>query len=113
MPQPLFQQILCKAANFLSAATPPPPRSGSDYVGLNVKADQDQIRSREVYTRRLTTDCYVDREQGGPKFRLIVECWCDGEINGYERFFVFLGNKEAVGKPPRNTIRPTLKRQRH
>lgn len=42
---------------------------------------------------------YDGIEDGGPEYGVVVHCWFDEELGGYDCYVAFFGNRHPVGKP--------------
>jgi hypothetical protein len=38
-------------------------------------------------------------EETGPEYGVVVHCWLDDEIGGYDCYVAFFGNQQPTGKP--------------
>jgi len=38
-------------------------------------------------------------EEGGPEYGVVVHCWLEEEIDGYDCYVAFFGNEQPIGKP--------------
>ena len=42
---------------------------------------------------------YDGLDEGGPEYGVVVQCWDDDEIGGYDCYVAFFGSKLPSGKP--------------
>jgi hypothetical protein len=42
---------------------------------------------------------YDGRQEGGPEYGVVIYCWLDEEIGGYDCYVAFFGNRRPTGKP--------------
>ena len=40
-------------------------------------------------------------QDGGPEYGVVVHCWFEDEIGGYDCYVAFFGNELPTGKPPK------------
>ncbi len=40
-------------------------------------------------------------EEYGPEYGVVVHCWFDDEIHGYDCYIAFFGDQQPTGKPTR------------
>ena len=38
-------------------------------------------------------------DEGGPEYGVVVHCWLEQEIDGYDCYVAFFGNEPPTGKP--------------
>jgi len=43
---------------------------------------------------------YDGREEGGPEYGIVVHCWMNDEMGGYDCYVAFFGDRLPAGKPP-------------
>ncbi len=42
---------------------------------------------------------YDGLDEGAPEYGVIIHCWLDDEIGGYDCYIAFFGNQQTAGKP--------------
>jgi hypothetical protein len=42
---------------------------------------------------------YDGLDEGGPEYGVVVHCWLDTEISGYDCYVAFFGSQQPIGKP--------------
>ena len=42
---------------------------------------------------------YDGLDEGGPEYGIIIHCWYDDELSGYDCYVAFFGSKLPSGKP--------------
>ncbi|CCD93483.1 conserved hypothetical protein [Bradyrhizobium sp. ORS 375] len=42
---------------------------------------------------------YDGRQDGGPEYGVVVHCWFEPEIGGYDCYVAFFGSERPPGKP--------------
>lgn len=59
----------------------------------------DDRNTSGPYLRPGTAVRYDGLEEGGSEYGIIVHCWLDDEIDAYDCYIAFFGEKQPTGKP--------------
>jgi hypothetical protein len=59
----------------------------------------NEARHTDRYIAPGTMVRYDGLDEGGPEYGVIVHCWDDDEIGGYDCYFAFFGSAQPSGKP--------------
>ncbi|GLH75102.1 hypothetical protein SSBR45G_00100 [Bradyrhizobium sp. SSBR45G] len=46
-----------------------------------------------------TAVSYDGHQDGGPEYGVVVHCWLEPEIGGYDCYVAFFGHEQPIGKP--------------
>ena len=59
----------------------------------------DEITSKDQYLQPGTCVRYDGLAEGGPEYGVVVHCWLNNEIDGFDCYVAFFGSKLPKDKP--------------